>query len=236
MPVLDQFLIEISRFLYAKDAAGLQSYLKVEPPLPAIYGQLTQELKAGFRDGEKLERHITKLIPEKDEPKQDEGNTWPAFQAFMREYLEFWRDVNFDDLLATHTQLSALVSSCVNAMYQTSYGIVVLPTTIQLSEALAKLAMTLDKRPDLTRGLRKIAADSAGENRKSLVEGTAETIQRAFTMCLSDRGQNRNGIGKDGKPEGKKIGIYSFANLVLKLLVQVGLPTMRLFGYHLLNG
>jgi hypothetical protein len=26
----------------------------------------------------------------------------------MKEYLEFWRDVNFDDLLGTHTQLSAV--------------------------------------------------------------------------------------------------------------------------------
>lgn len=223
MAVLDQFLTEISRFLRNKDAAGLQSFLKVEPPLPAIYGQLTEELRGAFRDGGKLDQHISKLIPEKDDPKPDEGTAWPAFHALIKEYLEFWRDVNFQDLLSTHMQLSSLVSSCVNAMYQTTYGIIILPTTIQLSEALAKLAMTLDKRPDLTRGLRQMAAESG--DKKSLVEGTAETIQRAFTMCFSDRGQNRNGIGKDGKPEGKKIGIYSFANLVLKLLVQVGTPT-----------
>lgn len=80
--------------------------------------------------------------------------------------------------------------------------------------------MTLDKRPDLTSRLRKIANLDQGETRKSLVEGTAESIQRAFTMCLTERSTNRNGI-KDGKPEGKKIGIYSFANLVLKLLFQV---------------
>ena len=81
--------------------------------------------------------------------------------------------------------------------------------------------MTLDKRPDLTRRLRKVANDDQGETRKSLVEGTAEAIQKAFTMCLTDRTANRSGIGIDGKPEGKKVGIYSFANLVLKLLFQV---------------
>jgi hypothetical protein len=82
--------------------------------------------------------------------------------------------------------------------------------------------MTLDKRPDLTRRMRKMSnIDQGGETRKSLVEGTAESIQRAFTMCLTERSTNRNGVGRDGKPEGKKVGIYSFANLVLKLLVQV---------------
>lgn len=96
-----------------------------------------------------------------------------------------------------------------------------LPTAIQLSTALAKLAMTLDKRPDLTRRLRRVADVDAGETRKTLVEGTAETIQRAFTVCLTERTTNRNGVGADGKPEGKKVGIYSFANLALKLFFQV---------------
>lgn len=102
-------------------------------------------------------------------------------------------------------------------MSNASYGILVLPTTIQLCTALATLAMTLDKRPDLTRRWR--AADD-GEARKTLVEGTAESIQRAFTICLTERTSNRDGV-KDGKPEGKKVGIYSFANLVLKLLFRV---------------
>lgn len=81
--------------------------------------------------------------------------------------------------------------------------------------------MMLDKRPDLTRKLRKMADSDQGEGRKTLVEGTAESIQRAFTMCLTERSANRNGVGRDGMPEGKKIGIYSFANMVLKLLFQV---------------
>lgn len=84
--------------------------------------------------------------------------------------------------------------------------------------------MTLDKRPDLTRRLRKLSSvdqGGDGEGRKTLVEGSAESIQRAFTMCLTERTANKNGTGKDGKPEGKKIGIYKFANLVLKLLFQV---------------
>lgn len=108
-----------------------------------------------------------------------------------------------------------------------SHGIVVLPAAIQLSYGLAKLAMMLDKRPDLTRRLRKVVNVDEGESRKTLVEGTAESIQRAFTVCLTERSTNPNGIGKDGKPEGKKVGIYSFANLALKLYFQVGKETLH---------
>lgn len=87
----------------------------------------------------------------------------------------------------------------------------------------ARLSLQLDKRRDLTVNLRK-AADE--ESRKSLVESTAETIQKAFTTCLNARTSNISGV-KDDKPEGKKAGIYSFANLVLRLLFQVGFPRVH---------
>lgn len=116
-------------------------------------------------------------------------------------------------------------SSCNSALSNASYGIVLLPTSVQLSVALVKLTMTLEKRPDLVRQLRKISsAGQGGEDRKSLVERTAELIQKAFTLCLTERSANRNGVGANGKPEGKKVGIYLFANLVLKLYFQVRRP------------
>jgi hypothetical protein len=101
-----------------------------------------------------------------------------------------------------------------------------LSTTIQLSSDLTRLALQLDKRPDLTRRLRQVTNVDQGETRKTLVEGTAESIQRAFTVCLTERSSNRNGI-KDGKPEDKKVGIYSFANMVLKLLFTVRCGQMQ---------
>ncbi|RAL67008.1 hypothetical protein DID88_007788 [Monilinia fructigena] len=131
------------------------------------------------------------LLPDDPNASFEDGNVWPGFLAFMKDYLEFWRDVNFDDLLETHSQLTALASTCLAALSNPTYGIVILPTAIQLSTALAKLAMTLDKRPDLTRRLRRVADVDAGENRKTLVEGTAETIQRAFTMG-SQREESRH--------------------------------------------
>lgn len=117
--------------------------------------------------------------------------------------------------------LTACRRTCLAALSNPTYGIILLPTTIQLSAALAKLAIKLDSRPDLTRRLRKVTDADQGETGKSLAEGTAETIQRAFTVCLTERSPTKSGVGEDGKPMGKKVGIYSFANLVLKLFFQV---------------
>ncbi|EPE31446.1 hypothetical protein GLAREA_12749 [Glarea lozoyensis ATCC 20868] len=214
MAILEGFLKSIAGFLQTKNAGELKHYLRVEPPLPDEFMQLAKELKSSWQNSASLEAYVEKLIPE-----TDDGGVWTGFQVFMKEYLEFWRDVNFDDLLETHSQLSALVNACITALSNPTYGIVVLPTVIQLSGNLAKLGVMLDSRPDLLRKLRKTTDDQA-EGGKTLVEGTAESIQRAFTVCLTERSSNRNGIGRDGQPEGKKIGIYSLANMVLKLLFQ----------------
>lgn len=88
-----------------------------------------------------------------------------------------------------------------------------LNTSISLSESLSKLVMVLNKRPDLTSTLKLASGD---EERKSIVENTADTIQKIFTTCLTDRTSTRW-----SKPEGKKVGVYIFANLVLKLLFTV---------------
>ena len=108
MPIIDEFLSSISNFLKSKDASQLQLFLRVEPPLPDQFLQLSQELKASYRDGDKLEAHIARLVPEAEDGNSEVGGAWPGFLAFLREYLEFWRDVNFEDLLETHTQLSNL--------------------------------------------------------------------------------------------------------------------------------
>ncbi len=108
MAIVDEFLTSISKFLKTKDELQLQLFLRVEPPLPPQFLQLSQELKASYRDGDKLERHIEKLVPEAEDGNEEEGGAWPGFHAFMKEYLEFWRDVNFDDLLETHLQLSVV--------------------------------------------------------------------------------------------------------------------------------
>ena len=99
-------------------------------------------------------------------------------------------------------------------------GLIVLPTVVSFSKTLAKLAIGLDKRPDLVASLTRrepnASSDETGE-RVTLVENTANTIREAFKKCLSERSGQTSGLTQDGKPEGRKIGIYVTANLCLKL-------------------
>lgn len=83
-------------------------------------------------------------------------------------------------------------------------------TSISLSEALSKVVMILHKQPGLMAGRRIVAGD---EDSKSMIESSADIIQKIFTSCLSDRSSTRF-----AKPEGKKVGVYIFANLILRLL------------------
>lgn len=88
-----------------------------------------------------------------------------------------------------------------------------LQTAQYLCETLVRLTMMLNRRPDLTRQLKKVGEDG---DRKSVAESSAEIIQKVFTTCLTDRGDV-----KYSPPQGKRVGIYMFANLVLKLLFAV---------------
>ncbi|KAI9684362.1 MAG: hypothetical protein M1829_002172 [Trizodia sp. TS-e1964] len=244
IPTIDTFLSSINGFLRSRDAIQIADWLRVEPPLPEVYYSLGAEVRLEFPKGshESLEKKCETMLPEDSNRRLDDetGDSWPGFVMFMKEYLEFWRDVNFDNLLETYELLSGLVkyiitpanmflftsiisflSQCITAMSNNSYGIIVLPTMVRLSATLTKLAINLDERPELTAHLtprHSIASmDTEGDSKQSLVEGTAELLQRAFTMCLNERSVNR---GLTVKPEGKKVGVYAMANLVLKLLFQ----------------
>lgn len=132
MAIIEEFLSSILGFLRAKDTMNLQLWLRVEPPLPDRFYQLAQELKQSYGDSNALEQYIEKLLPENKNAKSDEGDIWPGFLAFMKEFLEFWRDVNFDDLLETHNQLSGLVKY--------------ISTTIKLQDILIKHPAALVSR------------------------------------------------------------------------------------------
>lgn len=108
--------------------------------------------------------------------------------------------------------LTTCKSSCATAFAHPSYGVMLLQTSVSLSETLARLTMMLSRRPDLTRQLR---ARGGFDEDKSVAESSAEIIQKIFTACVADRSSASN---SSGRPEGKKAGVYMFANLVLKLL------------------
>ncbi|CCU82187.1 PCI domain-containing protein [Blumeria hordei DH14] len=235
MTLIENYLNAVASFLRIRDGSQLQKVFQVEPPLPFEFSQLSIETKNRFPkenpdslDGsnEKIDRLIEKLVPISEEEFIDSnevGSAWPAFQILLREYLKFWRDVDFSDPLITHTLLSEVTYACITSLSHPSHGSVLLPAAVYLCSCLAKLTMMLDKRPDLTARIRKFADE--GE-RKTLVESTAETIQRAFTICLTERTTNRNGIARDGGPESKKVEIYKFANMVLRLLYQCRKPRL----------
>lgn len=91
-----------------------------------------------------------------------------------------------------------------------------LQTSMSLSESLSKLVMSLTRQPHL---LAQIQGDATGEEageRKSIVELAADIIQKIFTSCLTDRSSTRW-----SPPKGKKVAVYLFANLTLKLLFAV---------------
>lgn len=84
---------------------------------------------------------------------------------------------------------------------------------------LSRLAIGLDKQPQLISHLAKQSTDEGG-GRETLPERAANIVRQAFVTCLNDR----TASARDGKPEGKKIGIYKMANLCLKILFQCGKP------------
>ncbi|KAG7124880.1 Acetyl-CoA acetyltransferase like protein [Verticillium longisporum] len=201
----------IEAFVRQQNGDELRNWLLVEPNASQTYHNLAAQLRTGFRqqDSTALEQTIEKCLPEDDDVSDGEATPWPGFVTFMKDYLLFWRDVDFDNLLAAHTLLSGLVNSCGTAFAHPTYGGMLLKTAMSLCETMSRLTMMVSRRPDLTMRLRNVEAD----DRKSIAETSAEIIQKIFTTCLTDRTSARY-----SKPEGKKIGVYMFANLVLKLL------------------
>lgn len=220
--------------MVALDGDSLDAWLQVEPGATShAYLQLRQELRQGLGANSNLERLVEKSLPEIDDPPDGTGSPWPSFITFVKDYLLYWRDADFDDLMSVQESLSALLTyvphnrspprpmhswltsyrSCATALSHPQYGSIMFRTSISLSEALSKVVMMLHRRPELMQGRRSVVG---GEDSKSMVEQSADIIQKIFTSCLTDRSSTRF-----AKPEGKKVGVYIFANLVLKLLFTV---------------
>ncbi|KAL0944350.1 cop9 signalosome complex subunit 12 [Colletotrichum truncatum] len=187
--------VRIRSFVRAQNSDELRNWLLVEPNASQQYHQLAAELRTQFRSGSGIENTIEKCLPEEDDVPEGQGSPWPGFVTFMKDYMVFWRDVDYDDLLGAHTLLSGLVNSCSTAFAHPTYGGMLLKTAMSLCESLSRLTMMLSRRPDLTSKIRNVDAD----DRKSIAETSAEIIQKIFTTCLTDRSSARY-----SKPEGKK--------------------------------
>ena len=207
MRTIDQFLIDVRGLLKQRNASALAEYLIIEPPLPGPYQILINELKQHFPEGAEstLEYKCEAQLKLNGDEEQ-----WPAFSRFLGHYFSFMRDLDPNDLLSTFMGLNALLQSCNTAFGHPTHGIVLVPTILAYSRILARLAIGLEKRPDLV----YVAAASADEGEGiTLPERAANTIREALITCIRDRSQG---------PEGKWLATIKLANVCLKILFQSG--------------
>jgi len=111
MSLVVEFLTSIRGFVIAQNGDELRKWLLVENDVPDHYFRLKRELKASFPDNgsNALEKLVDKCLPEEDDVADGKGSPWPGFNALMKVYLEYWRDVDFDNLVALHASLSDLL-------------------------------------------------------------------------------------------------------------------------------
>lgn len=115
-------------------------------------------------------------------------------------------------------------SQCVLALGDTSYGVLILPFTLDVAKILTRISVGLDKQPGNVARATTVS-DGTKDGRKVVsVEDSANLIRDAFIKCLADKTgiSGSQGPGRRGRPENKRTGIYNAANMCLKLLLQCG--------------
>ena len=218
-PLLGQFLVAINGFIQVRNEAQLNDYLVVEPPFSGHYQQMIQELKRAYPKGHEdlLEEKCSAGLGAAREGA--EGSPWTPFIKFMTQYLGYLRDVDADPTkyLQTYELLSELQTRANSALSHAILGYLILPTVVTTAKLVCRLAIGLDKQPELITHIK--SGQPGGEDggaRETLPERAANILRQAFVTCLNDRS---SGL-KAGKPAGKKRGIYVIANLCLKILFQ----------------
>lgn len=112
-PLATQFLSTIRDHVVALDGDSLHAWLQVEPGATShAYLQLRDEMRQGLGMNNQLERLVEKSLPEIDDPPDGNGSPWPSFVTFVKDYLLYWRDADFDDLMSVQESLSGLLT-CV---------------------------------------------------------------------------------------------------------------------------
>ncbi|KAK3691905.1 hypothetical protein LTR37_018336 [Vermiconidia calcicola] len=224
-PLLGQFLVAINGFISVRNEGGLASYLILEPPFGEHYMRMIEELRATYPRGSEdaLEQKCSQNL--KAARDGADGTPWSPLVKFMVQYLGYLRDVDADPKKYLHTYelLSELQSRANSALAHGTLGYLLLPTVVTNAKLVCKLAIGLDKQPELIAHLKRSSggqqAGGGGEDggpRETLPERAANILRQAFVTCLNDR----TAVPKDGKPEGRKRGIYIIANICLKILFQ----------------
>ncbi len=111
MALATHFLTSIRGFVLQQNGDSLRDWLQVEQSSSAQYHNLAQELRTGFRAGGRtLDGLIEQSLPEEDDVAEGRGSPWPGFVSFMKEYLHYWRDVDFNDPVVLYERLSGLLT------------------------------------------------------------------------------------------------------------------------------
>jgi hypothetical protein len=221
-PTLGQFLNQVNGFIKARNEIHLADWLVLEPPFGTIYAQLIEELRRVYPKHKEsaLEEKCAQSLKAAQEG--DQGSNWTSFTRFMVQYLGYLRDVSPDPsaYLETYNLLRELQGKGNSALGHPSLGNMMLQTVVTNARLVCRLAIGLDRQPELLVGSRMEGAGEEGGYRETLPEKAANTIRVAFTTALNDRSGSPGGLDSQGKPEGKKRGIYILVNLCLKILFQ----------------
>jgi hypothetical protein len=221
-PTLGQFLNQVNGLIAARNESKLADWLVLEPPFGTIYLQMIEELRRVFPKEKEaaLEERCAQSLKAAQEG--DQGSNWTSFTRFMVQYLGYLRDVSPDPsaYLDTYNLLRELQGRANSALGHPSLGNLMLQTVVTNARLVCRLAIGLDRQPELLAGSRMEGAGEEGGYRETLPEKAANTIRVAFTTALNDRSGSPGGLDNSGKPEGKKRGIYILANLCLKILFQ----------------
>ena len=230
-PLLGQFLVAINGFIQARNEISLAEYLTLEPPFNSHYIQMQAELQRAYPRGSEsaLESKVSATLRAATDPADlPDGSVlspWTAVVKFMAQYLGYLRDVTADasQYLHTYELLSELQQRGNSALSHAELGHLILPTIITNARLVCRLAIGLDKQPELISHLKSAQPGNGGGGedggaRETLPERAANILRQAFVTCLNDRMSGMN--PSTGKPEAKKKGIYIIANLCLKILFQ----------------
>lgn len=110
MSLVVQFLTGVRSHVLAQNGDELSKNFMVEDTAPAIYYQLAQELKSSFpTSSDSLGKVVDKCLPEEDNVPEGRGSPWPGFNSFVVDFLDYWRDIDFNDIGKLHTKLSGLL-------------------------------------------------------------------------------------------------------------------------------
>ncbi|KAJ4987721.1 cop9 signalosome complex subunit 12 [Stagonosporopsis vannaccii] len=214
-----QLCTAVNNAIKARNAVELASIVLLEPPFPPIYQELVQSLQNSYPQNannseDRLDQLVRRVVTETAEYEDEQGKPvqgWNAMVSFLVGWMIFLRDMDLSNLLHTYQGLKDLQEQANSALTHPIKGVLILPTIVNYARVFSRVALGLDKHPELIQHL--LTSNDEG-SRESLSEKAANVVRGAFTQCLNDR------VGT----QDKKLGIYKMANICLKILFQADKP------------